>query len=420
MTTTLSSLKNLTGAVRHQKGTVVADPGSPPSLHIVLLGEIGEFLQYGKLGQKGLSTYGRGEFFGEWGLSGEPLPVTAVALTDAITLPIARDALPAFLQNEPACGAELIRALCERTAALGGAYAKLAGHHFHLGAVPHDPVHGPTPAAATKVAASTAKPVASAPPPAGPSIPVGELFPEGHGSYTLPINTGDRFYLMEKGYDCPICKHGFRALKVRSSRLIPEGSDPDLRTRYKGVEPLYYDIATCPNCLYSAPDDLFAKPDNPKAEGPSALTSLKAAGKLHFELERDTTSIFAGYYLALLCAPAFFPRHPLTIPNLLLKLYRLYQDAGDEKMAEQLAKLTLDAHLQVYQSTTLTTSQEQQIQLLLAELSLRLGDLRGARQFFFKVKSDRSCPATLKTHAEDRIAAIRAGNVLPDDDEAES
>ncbi len=420
----LQLLKNLTGAMRRAKGTVVVEEGGPAGLTLVLLGEVGEFTHYGRPTQTGLSTYGPGDFFGEETLAGQPA-ATAVALTDAVVLPIPAEGLAAFLRTEPDFAAELVRCLGQRLSLVQGGYAKAVGRRFAIGAVPKIPLPVPAatpkvaaakPAAAAPVASTSADPAAAPGQPSVPSAPVtpvavrvalGELlYPPEHKEYDLPLHIGDRTYLMEKGYTCPLCKHTFRALKVRSSRLVPEGTDRDLRTRYKGVEPLYYDVATCPECLYSAPEDLFATPDNTRAELPAALKTLKERG-LTFELERTTESVFAGYYLALQCAPVYLARHPLTVPNLLMKLYRLYQDCADPAMEELTAQRALETHLAVYQSIELTPGQEQQIQLLLAELSLRMGNLKDARNFFFHVKSDRSAPPLLRTHAENRIMDMR-------------
>ncbi len=414
----LHLLKNLTGAMRRAKGTVVVEEGGPAGLTLVLLGEVGEFTHYGRPTQTGLATYGPGDFFGEETLAGHAA-ATAVALTDAVVLIIPAEGLTAFLRAEPDFAAEMVRCLGQRLALVQGGYAKAVGRRFPIGAVPKAPLPAQATAAAPKAAAAAPNRAAPAPAPGNEAVPpvtadpaavraaLGELlYPPEHKEYELPLHVGDRTYLMEKGYTCPVCKHTFRALKVRSSRLVPEGTDRDLRTRYKGVEPLYYDVASCPNCLYSAPDDLFATPDNARAELPAALKTLKARG-LSFELERTTESVFAGYYLALQCAPVYLARHPLTVPNLLMKLYRLYQDCADPVMEELTAQRALETHLAVYQSIELTPGQEQQIQLLLAELSLRLGNLKDARNFFFHVKSDRAAPPLLRTHAENRIMDIR-------------
>jgi hypothetical protein len=51
--------------------------------------------------------------------------------------------------------------------------------------------------------------------------------------------------------------------------------------------------------------------------------------------------------------------------------------------------------------------QEQQLCIIIGELYLKLGDLKNAKDFFFKAKTNRGGTPLLKTQAENRLLDIR-------------
>ena len=62
-----------------------------------------------------------------------------------------------------------------------------------------------------------------------------------------------------------------------------------------------------------------------------------------------------------------------------------------------------------YQNIRIPASQDQQLCLVIAELNYKLGNLREARDFFFKVKISRGGVPLLKRQAENRLYEIREG-----------
>ena len=67
----------------------------------------------------------------------------------------------------------------------------------------------------------------------------------------------------------------------------------------------------------------------------------------------------------------------------------------------------LDAYMYVYQNIDVPASQDQQLCLVIAELSFKLGRFREAKDFFFKVKINRNGAPLLKRQAENRLYEIR-------------
>lgn len=122
----------------------------------------------------------------------------------------------------------------------------------------------------------------------------------------------------------------------------------------------------------------------------------------------DTDSLFAGYYLALLCAPSCFPSNAPVSAKLYLKLSRIYQDCGDKHMEDESAKKALEAYLRVYEKGGLMGSQQQQICLIIGELSYKTNDLENAINYFLKAKNMLLGASFLKTQAQKRINDIRS------------
>ncbi len=393
----ISVLNNVSRAKKYIQGTVFDT--STADMHIILQGEAGI------VGQNGHSRelsgrLGPGDFFGEAPLflnTGMPAPV--VALTELITLPVSRQTVQAFIRVEPAITHELIKALCARLYA-AGAPARTTAPSARAA---QKNITATAPAAPFKAQPDTAK-TQSAPAASRDSF---TLFPEGHGVYSLPPDNQDPACLMDKGYTCPLCNNGFTFPTVRPSKLVLQSTDSDMRPRYKGVEPLYYDVITCPHCLYSALTDMFDSPNKPKTSAVEELKVIKGSCGAAFGAATDAAAVFAGYYLALLCAPRCFTKHHLITAKLLLKLSRIYQDCQDSAMAAHTARQALDAYLYVYQNIEIPANQDQQLCVIIGELCLSQGRVKEAKDFFFKAKINRAGAPLLKRQAENRLLDIR-------------
>jgi uncharacterized protein (DUF2225 family) len=388
-------------------------------MFIVLMGEVGVYTEYrlprSALVQK-LST---GDYYIDSSKIMDKRPEhTTVALTDAIILPVDRESVVEYIREEPAIAMEIIRDLSIRLEDINTAYKKLAGHPYkdQSGAagkeqesdnVPKLPQEGKT-GSLRKEPGQKAAP-ATVPAPAAAAAPSQgsfNLFPQGHGTYELPVKC-DESYLMNKTQTCPICKGSFTSITVKPSKLMLAGMDSDMRSRYKGIEPLYYEVLSCPHCHYSALSEMFDIPDKLKAEVRRELSALELSPDIKTGTDMDTYSVFTAYYLALLCAPKSFTKHQLVTGKLYYKLSRIYQDAGDKNMEDVMAKKALDEYRYAYESITVSPKQEQQICVILGELYLKQQDMKNAMSFFVEARGNREGAPALKKHAEDRIYDIR-------------
>jgi uncharacterized protein (DUF2225 family) len=237
------------------------------------------------------------------------------------------------------------------------------------------------------------------------------LFPSGHrlSGYHLPLTPRDAKYVYEKNIACPVCEHTFKAYALRSSRLVAERTEYDLRVRYKGVEPLYYDVVTCPKCWYSALADVFQHTGRRvrQAELDALMLPHKAEIGLNFGLIEDTATLFAGYYLALTCLPACFTEPRLLAGKLWLKLSRLYNDCGDEAMKRYAESNALAAYKAAYEKSRVPAKQMQQLCYIIGELCAAEGDADAARRYFFLAKTEKDGTQVIRRYAEDRLEKLK-------------
>jgi uncharacterized protein (DUF2225 family) len=240
---------------------------------------------------------------------------------------------------------------------------------------------------------------------------VPSLFPAGHKMemYHLPLASADKKYIYEKNIVCPVCGHAFKAYTVRLSRLVSEGMDRDLRVRYRGVEPLYYDVITCPKCWYSALVQVFKEVGaRRRSTIDEMMLPFKAEMGLHFGLIQDTVTLFAGYYLALCCLPICFAGQPLLAGQLWLRLRRLYGDCGDGAMQRHAARQALAAYQEAYETSYIPAGQMQQLYYIIGELSAAEGGASAARRYFFLAKTNKDGNQVIRRYAEDRLEELKA------------
>lgn len=107
--------------------------------------------------------------------------------------------------------------------------------------------------------------------------------------------------LLDKTHECPICSASFknRALRAGKARLI--SSDIDLRPRFEYIEPLKYDVISCPRCGYTTLTR-FYKPLTP-VQRKNVLEKIANNYKPQTEPEGNYTFEYAlgRYKLALVC-----------------------------------------------------------------------------------------------------------------------
>lgn len=71
--------------------------------------------------------------------------------------------------------------------------------------------------------------------------------------------------LFDKTYKCPVCDNEFKSKTVRTGKAKLLGTDYDLRAKYQGIDPLKYDIVSCPKCGYTTVTRYFNTITSPQA-----------------------------------------------------------------------------------------------------------------------------------------------------------
>jgi uncharacterized protein (DUF2225 family) len=380
----IAALSKLSGIKRFLKGHMIMKEGDAASdgMYIVLQGTVGIFKNYQMLNEAQLDTIGAGNFFGEMSLFlGKGRTATAVAMSEVIALEIARSNVLEIFSKQPEITYTLMQGLCQRIEALN------TSHQFLHSESKKD--------ASPKMFISAGSP----------------LFPQTHGNYILAIDNTPSEVLYEDTVKCPICGHKFPNMTVLASKLLQESKDDDHRIRYKGVEPIYYEVVTCPNCLYSAMVDLFKDIEVTKRMVES-LRDVMAPYLGNIEIQtgtnRDTFTVFASYYLAILGAPQCFYEHQRITARLWRNLGRIYDDCSDESMMEYALQKSVEEYMYSYSHFDIEGKNMQQLCFVIGELKYKLGDLLKAREFLYAAMVNRDGNPVIKRQAEDRLDVVKA------------
>lgn len=410
----IATLKDASQLRIYKAGTIFCKDGTGNDMYILVQGKVAVISNH----DRNMSTVlGPGDYFNEFLVfSEEQVRISTIALTDVTALPISKFSMPTFASDEPRLAFELMQAMFARFAALNGEYQRATGHRwFPKPTEAPNPV--PAPAAGSAAPASEEVDAAPKPAPTKQQIPAPArgaisheecaLFPEGHtGKYELKLSKIDNTRLCEIDYTCPACGAKFKALKILTSRLGASKADPDTRKHYKNFDPIYYEVVTCPVCLFSAFGNQFNSIEIVQTDFLEQIQVYQSAG-FRFGSEPDTAAIFAGYYLALLCAPQSFLKPQLIQASLLHKLSWMYHDCGDEVLEKQFMQKALDQYVRGYVETTMSAEKEVQLCMIIGELSFEAGNLKDAKNYYYKAKMNAMAPAFLKRRAENRLEDLK-------------
>ncbi len=369
------------------RGRVLIRQGDPaPAFYIVLTGQVQLLqtrLEDTAVRRTVLATLGPGGVFGELAaFTGEPSPVTAIAAEDCTVLALDPETAAALFRTAPQLAVALIRTLCQRLRALSERR-------------PESP--------------SVPAPVASRPP-AAPAAPAAGERPQPAAS---PSYRTDLFW--PKSLHCPLCQTAFTMLLPRPNAVRVERRESDFHEVTRGVNPLYYQIAVCPQCLYAAYLDDFATLAREEADAlrRSEPQRRALAGRLPFTGERDVVQATRSFELAIQCYQQRQTRPP-RLGGLYHRLAWLAREQGDVVAERTWPAQALAHYQQVYLTERLDDeTTELTLQYLIGELHLRLGQVAEARRWFSDLLRH---PALAKkpylaTMVRDRWEGLRAGEI---------
>ncbi|MCO4783312.1 MAG: DUF2225 domain-containing protein [Candidatus Cloacimonetes bacterium] len=198
-----------------------------------------------------------------------------------------------------------------------------------------------------------------------------------------------------KEVECPLCYEEFMTENIWQGKIAVVEEYPDLGKKYSGLNPLYYSVWVCPNCLYAdlRGDDFTTtgKLNDEDFENDYKILKL-VAGKTDFTQARTFPAAITSYKLAILTA-----KHKKTsvakIGTFNMRLAWLYRSLKKDKQEAKFIAYALKFYLEAF-----TTEDEPDfgnmsqggITYLLGELYRRTGNARQAVNFFQKVVNDKA------------------------------
>lgn len=375
-----SQQQQQTNVKKYEKGSVIVNEGASLSeMYIILQGNAEVYQNYQKFNQVDVESLRPGGFFGEMSLFlNQEAFASLVAASDVTAMILNGKNYTDIFAKQPDIAFSVIEKMCRKLDAANKKIDRYENKPKSADSVDDTVPHG------------------------------NKLFPKGHGSYALPMSNDKSEYVYQQSCTCPMCDIKFDNLSILSSRLKRQGTDKDLRVHYADIEPMYYDVISCPNCLYSAPTDLFGTASKKFSEQINKeLNQFLTSTEIKIGMERDSFTVFAGYYLALRCVKICFDEYQLTLAGLWQKLSRIYKDFADEGMYLLASENALKNYEHVYQNFYISEKQSQQICYILGDLYERLKNYDKARNYFYLAKSNREGMPAMKIQADKRLDEVK-------------
>ncbi len=212
-----------------------------------------------------------------------------------------------------------------------------------------------------------------------------DFIPKQHKTYDYEIEENFQDLMLKRKMKCPVCGHEFEQTqpKFRSARIIK--IEDDMRKICKPYKPEWYNITTCPQCLYSEYSSDFNKLSKIYVEdAKKVLEKVKTLrGTLKFH-KLNINTIFMQYYIAMMCAVSPKMRS-FKMARSWLVLSWLYKDVNHEEMYEYAYDQAFKYYTDVFQSSVnaIPEEEEQKLYVILGELNKRKGNYDEALKLLF-------------------------------------
>ncbi len=199
------------------------------------------------------------------------------------------------------------------------------------------------------------------------------IFPEEHKQYNIEAPAEYRNYITEYGIICPSCKTDFKGIKQLTMKFKQKGTvGCDLRRHYHDFLPAWYDVQTCPHCLFSFLDSFYQSGGIIKQDLKNTLQQLKPTINLDFSVRRNVDAVFTGYYLAIICAESYRAKY-----QILARLWRflswMYEACGDEEMEHFATEESYKKCVEYYEHEELAEEAKQTLFMISGTLAKKLG-----------------------------------------------
>lgn len=390
----LARLADNSASLKFNKGTTILDQGKNcNNLFIVASGRLEVYRKGGGNGGLTLQTLGRGGMFGEaFVLDGSPVAASLRAAENSVVIGIDRLTLSSLVRDNTEFARNYIK---------------------HLGGMIRDSIDREEKLLAALISSGGEIPDSynfgnKAPQPEAPAA-AGQIGQVEQPEEAEEEGESDQVFF-RKEYACPLCSSRFRTLKPRQKQIIVERADEDFCLYYKTVNPLYYEINVCPKCGYSF---------NSSTGGPVKPELKKGLAKMlgglwkpaNYSGQRTLEDAVQTFRLALECQ-RLMGADDSTLGKFFLKLGWLYRYLNQKDQERQ----SLDSALHHLSKSFETGSdkdpkEEMNLMFLLGQLHLKLGDEKGAVNWFVRITQhpEKKSYPYIVNRARDTWQEIRKG-----------
>jgi len=220
------------------------------------------------------------------------------------------------------------------------------------------------------------------------------------------------FYLVSKTVTCPVCGLDFIDYVTRKSKLRVESTDTDMRTIYHVIDANRYDVTLCVHCGYAAMNNIFDRINDKQANEVIEKVMPNYRGRT-YSVPLTSEDAAERYKLALLCAVARGAKSGEK-GLLCLKTAWIYRGADDKKNEILFIQTALKLFKDAFSSEPFPIGalDENAMQLLIAELSRRVGDFEEAKKWLGPVIVNRSLNSAIRNRAETIKELITAKKII--------
>ena len=225
----------------------------------------------------------------------------------------------------------------------------------------------------------------------------------------------EKDYLLQREYDCPVCEWKFKSMSVKSGKARQIGQEIDMRVRYDGIDPVKYDVISCPYCGYSAIASQFPNVLKRHIEAIKAEVSMSFLPDDAWEnLDEPYSYSYAimRFKLAIVCAMVRKAKAS-ELAFLCLKLHWLlegYMEGLDEDSEEykkadadnkECIKDACEGFTKAFSTENLPVFglDDTTMPYLIAALNYMLGEYDNARMVVGRVITNRSASPRIKEKA---------------------
>lgn len=214
--------------------------------------------------------------------------------------------------------------------------------------------------------------------------------------------------LYDKSYTCPMCDKPFKAKTIRIGKNQLLSIDDDLYAHYALVNPLLYDILTCPSCGYSALTKTFDKLLPKQKEWLKDMLLTIHQQHINYSEYPTIEETIHKYKLALLIA--INKKSKMGEQSYLaLHIAWLYRDLNDTTNEHLFLQKALNGFTEALQTETLPILgfDEHTLMYLLSAIAYKLDDLDTCKKYLSTLLVTPSIPARIKDRALDLKSKLK-------------